>query len=140
MQLQPYLSFEGRCEEAIEFYRKTLGAEVTMLLRYKDNPEPPDPSKCGPGPMPDPEKIMHTNLRIGKSTLLLSDGRCSGSPHFQGVSLSLTVSDDAAAHRTFNALANGGKITMPLGRTFFSPSFGMLTDKFGVSWMIYVAA
>ncbi|MHB1156485.1 MAG: VOC family protein [Phycisphaerales bacterium] len=139
MQLQPYLFFEGRCDEAIEFYRKTVGAEVTMLMRYKDNPEKPDPSKC-PGPMPDPEKVMHANLRIGESTLLVSDGHGRGSPRFQGFFLSLTVPDDAAAGRTFNALSAGGKTLMPLGKTFFASSFAMLTDRFGVSWMIYVAS
>lgn len=135
MQVQPYLFFEGRCEEAAEFYRRALGAEVIMLMRFKDNPEPT--KECMP---PDAgEKVMHMSLRIGDTTVLASDGRCSGQPSFQGFSLSLSPRDDAEAERLFAALADGGQVHMPLGKTFFSSRFGMVADRFGVSWMIYVA-
>ena len=133
--LQPYLFFEGRCEEAIEFYRRALGAEVEMLMHFKDNPEPPKPGACAPG---SDDKVMHASLRIGQTTIMASDGRCTGKPNFQGFSLSLTVSTDAEAARLFAALADGGQAQMPLTKTFFSSSFGMVADKFGVSWMILV--
>ncbi len=137
MLIQPYLFFDGRCEEAIEFYRKTLGAEVTMLMKYKESPEPPPPGRLPPGAQ---DKVMHASLRIGETTLMASDGHCQGRPAFQGFSLSLTVPDDAEAGRVFAALSDGGKVQMPLGKTFFSSSFGMLTDRFGVMWMIIVGA
>lgn len=135
MQIQPYLFFDGRCEEALEYYRTALGAEVTMLMRYKDNPEPSDKSKAPPG---SENKVMHSSLRIGDTTVMASDGHCSGKPSFQGFSLTLTVPNVAKADRKFAALADGGKVQMPLGKTFFSPRFGMLTDRFGVGWMVIV--
>lgn len=135
MLIQPYLFFEGRCEEAVEFYRRALGAEVTMLMRYKDSPEPPN-AQCG---SIDPDKVMHASVRIGESTVLMSDGSASGKPAFQGVSLSMTARDDAEAKRMFAALSDGGQVQMPLGKTFFSSSFGMAADRFGVPWMVYVA-
>ena len=134
MQIQPYLSFDGRCEEAIEFYRRTLGAKVEMLMRFKEAPEP------GMSPPEAGEKVMHSALRIGDSMVLASDGRCLGKPNFQGFALSLTAANEAEADRLFNALADGGQVQMPLAKTFFSPSFGMVADRFGVSWMVYVAA
>ena len=136
MQVQPYLFFDGRCEEAIEFYRRTVGAEVTMLMRFKDSPEPQQPGMCPPGAE---DKVMHASLRIGDTTILASDGRCTGQPSFQGFALSLTVPDEAKAERLFGAIADGGQVQMPLTKTFFSPRFGMAADRFGVSWMIYVA-
>lgn len=136
MQIQPYLFFEGRCEEAIEFYKKAFGAEVIMLLRYKDSPEP---SQC-PLPPGAEDKVMHSSFRIGETVLMASDGLCSGQPGFQGFSLSLSVKDEAEADRAFAALADGGQVQMPLGKTFFSPRFGMVADRFGVSWMIVVPA
>ena len=136
MQVQPYLFFDGRCEEAIEFYRKVLGAEVTMLVRFKDSPEPPAPGICPPG---SENKVMHANLRIGETQVMASDGRCQGRPTFQGFSLSLTVPDDAEAERRFAALSDGGKVQMPLAKTFLSSRFGMVADRFGVSWMVIVA-
>ena len=136
MQVQPYLFFNGRCEEAVAFYRRVLGAEVTMLMRFKDCPEPQQPGK---GPPDSGDKVLHLSLRIGETTVLASDGRCSGQPSFQGFSLSLTVPDDAEAERLFAALGDGGQVQMPLAKTFFSSRFGMLADRFGVSWMIYVA-
>jgi len=136
MQVQPYLFFEGRCEEAIEFYRKALGAEVEMLMRFKDSPEPPQPGMCAPG---SGDKVMHASFRIGETTVMASDGRCQGQPSFQGFSLSLTVPNEAEAERLFGALGAGGQVQMPLTKTFFSPRFGMVADRFGVAWMIVVA-
>jgi PhnB protein len=130
MQIQPYVFFDGRCEEAIEFYRTAVGAEVTMLMRYKDSP---DPAAHG-----NAEKVMHASLIIGGATLLVSDGRCGGTPKFDGFGISLTVADEAEAERTFNGLCNGGQIQMPLAKTFFSAKFGMVIDRFGVLWMVYV--
>ncbi len=133
MHVQPYLFFEGQCEEAIAFYRGAVGAEVQMQMRYKDSPE-----KGSAPPDADPEKIMHATLKIGGSTVMMSDGQCSGKPAFSGVSLALTVSDEAEAQRAYSALAEGGQPFMPLTKTFFSPQFGMLTDRFGLMWMVMV--
>jgi len=135
MQVQPYLFFDGRCEEAIEFYRKTLGAEVAMLMRFKDSPEPPPPGMVPPG---SENKIMHASLRIGDTTLMASDGDCHGKPSFDGFSLTVNAADEAQAKRLFAALGDGGQVRMPLTKTFFSPSFGMLADRFGVGWMVIV--
>ena len=135
MQIQPYLFFDGRCEEALEFYRKTVGAEVKMLMRFKDSPEPAQPGGA-PG---SADKVMHACFQIGDTQIMASDGECSGKPSFKGFSLSLTVADEAAAKRAFTALGDGGQVQMPLTKTFFSPSFGMLADRFGVSWMVFVA-
>ena len=137
MQIQPYLFFEGRCEEAIEFYKKALGAEVEMLMRIKDSPEPPPPGMHPPG---SENKVMHASLRIGGAALMVSDGRCQGRPSFQGFSLSIEAKDEAEAKRWFAALSDGGEMRMPLGKTFFAPCFGMLADRFGVGWMIIVPA
>ncbi len=131
--LQPYLFFEGRCEEAIQFYQQAVGAEVTMLMRFKDSP---DKTMCPPG---NENKVMHANIKIGQSILLASDGRCEHQANFQGFALSLTVSNEAEAEKLFAKLGAGGKVLMPLTKTFFSPRFGMVADKFGVAWMIYVA-
>jgi PhnB protein len=134
MPIEPYLFFNGCCEEAVEFYKKALGAEVSMLMRYKESPEPPPPGKVPAG---WDNKIMHTSLRIGNATLMASDG-CSEGPTFSGFSLSLTVANEAEAGRIFSALAEGGQVQMPLGKTFWSPCFGMVADRFGVGWMIGV--
>ncbi len=133
--IQPYLFFDGRCEEAIEFYKGAIGAEVTRLLRFNEGPEQPR-GDCPPAPG---EKIMHAQIRIGNTTVMLSDGRCGGKPDFQGFSLTLNVPDEAAADRAFAALSDQGQTVMPLDKTFFSPRFGMLTDRFGVMWMILAA-
>jgi len=133
MQITPYLNFDGRADDAIEFYRETLGAKVEMLMRFKDAP---DPSMVSPG---SHDKVMHACVRVGDSALMASDGRCMGNTGFQGFSLSLTVPNEAEADRLFAALGDGGQVQMPLAKTFFSPRFGMLADRFGVSWMIYVA-
>jgi PhnB protein len=133
MPIQPYLAFNGRCEEAIEFYRKALGAEVNMMMRFKQSP---DQSMVSPE---NAEKIMHADLKVGDGTVLMSDGMCTGSTKFEGIALSFTVPNENDAERRFTALAEGGSVQMPLTKTFFSPRFGMLQDKFGVGWMIYVA-
>lgn len=134
MQVQAYLFFEGRCDQAIDYYRRALGAEVGMLSRFKDSPEPLDPAKQPPG---WENKVMYAELRVGDSTLLLSDG-CNGEIDFRGFSLSLTVNTAAEAEKVFAALSDGGEVKMPLGKTFFSPCFGMAKDRFGLSWMVYV--
>lgn len=134
MHVNPYLFFDGRCEEAVDYYRQVLGAEVTMMMRFKENT---NPAMTPPG---SDEKIMHLELRIGDSVLFASDGNCQGKPSFQGVSLSLSVADSAEAERIFAALADGGQVQMPLGETFFSPRFGMVADRFGVSWMVIAEA
>jgi len=134
MLVQPYLFFDGRCEEALEFYRRAVGAETTMLMRFKDSPEPPPPG-CAPS---SDNKVMHSSFRIGETTIMASDGRAMGKPNFDGFSLSLSVASEAEADRRFNALAEGGEVIMPLGKTFFSPRFGMVSDRFGVKWMVIV--
>jgi PhnB protein len=135
MHIEPYLFFEGRCEEAVEYYRKALGAEVMMLLRYKDSPEPPPPGKLPAG---SENKVMHASLRIGETTVMASDGLAQGRPSFEGFSLSITVPDEARADKLFAALADGGQVQMPLAKTFWSARFGMVKDRFGVGWMIGV--
>ena len=137
MAIEPYLFFNGRCEEAIEFYKKALGAEVLMMMRFKESPEPPQPGMVPPG---SDNKVMHSSFRIGDTTLMASDGRCLGKPTFQGFSLSLTVPNDAEAERLFAALGAGGEVQAPLTKTFFSSRFGMVADRFGVSWMVIVQA
>ncbi len=136
MQVQPYLFFDGRCEEAIDFYRNKLGAEVNMMMRFKDAPQPQQSGMIPPG---GENKVMHAALRIGDTAVLASDGRCLGNPSFQGFALSLTAPSDADAERMFTALSDGGKVQMPLTKTFFSSNFGMVADRFGISWMVYVA-
>ena len=136
MKIEPYLFFNGRCEEAVEFYKNALGAEVTMLMRFKESPEPQPPGMLPPG---CENKIMHVSLRIGDTTVMGSDGRCTGQTEFQGFSLSLTVANEAEAERKFAALADGGQVQMPLSKTFWSPRFGMVADRFGVAWMVTVA-
>jgi PhnB protein len=133
MNIQPYLFFDGRCDEAIQFYQKALGAETLMLMRYKDAP---DQSNINPA---HKDKVMHASLRIGDTTVMASDGHCTGTPSFQGFSLSITVKSDAEAERVFAAVSEGGKVQMPLAKTFFSSRFGMAFDRFGVMWMLIVA-
>ncbi len=132
--VQPYLFFGGQCEEALDFYRTALGAEVVMLVRFKDSPEPHPEST----PECFDDKIMHATVRVGATTFMASDGRCDGPAAFEGFSLSVTVPDEAEADRVFAALGEGGLITMPLEKTFWAPKFGMLTDRFGVGWMVSV--
>lgn len=134
MQVQPYLFFDGRCDEALEFYRRTFGAEVLMVHRFKDSPD------GGMRPPGSDDKVMHASFRLGDQTILASDGGCTGKPGFQGFSLSLNLPSDAQAERLFAALADGGQVQMPLTKTFFASRFGMVADRFGVSWMIHVAS
>ena len=132
MQVQPYLNFDGRCEEALQFYKSALGAEVTALMRCKDAP---DPGMIKPGLE---DKVLHSSFRVGNSAIMASDGYCQGKPEFRGVSLTIIVPEEADAKRLFAALSEGGEVRMPLAKTFFSPLFGMVADRFGVSWMIIV--
>jgi PhnB protein len=133
MPVQPYLFFDGRCKEAIDFYRKALGAEVEMLMRHKEAPDPPPPGAHDG----HEDKIMHTNLRIGDASVLMSDDSM-GHPLFEGLAPTLSAADTEQAARKFAALADGGKVAMPVGKTFFSPALGMLADRFGVRWMVIV--
>jgi len=132
MPVTPYLFFDGRCEEAIEFYKKTLGAEVGMMMRFKDAP---DKTMCTPG---TENKVKHACLRIGGTDVMASDGRVQNKPKFEGFALSITPKDEADAERVFKALSDGGQVQMPLAETFFAQSFGMVADRFGVGWMIIV--
>ena len=135
MQVQSYLFFDGRCDEAVEFYKKALGAKVEMLMRFKEAPDPPPPGMVPPG---FENKVMHTSFRIGDTVVMASDGCTERKANFQGFSLSLAVEKEAEADRLFAALADGGQVQMPLGKTFWSPRFGMVVDRFGVGWMINV--
>jgi PhnB protein len=132
--IQPYLFFGGRCEEAVAFYHSAIGAQVEMLMRFKDSPEQPPPGTLPPG---YENKVMHASFRVGGSVIMASDG-CEAESKFGGFSLSLSVVTEAEAQRAFAALAEGGKVTMPLGKTFWSPCFGMLEDRFGIGWMVTV--
>ena len=135
MLAQPYLSFEGRAEEAAQLYQRVLGAKIEMLMRFKESPEPPPPGSTPPGME---TKVLHMSLRIGDTVVMGSDGQCSGKANFQGFSLALSVPNEAEAQRVFKALGEGGAVQMPLTKTFFSPSFGMLADRFGLGWMVMV--
>jgi len=131
MLVQSYLFFDGRCEEAIEFYKKALGAKVDMMMRYKDSPEPQPPGHNVPG-----DKVMHASFRVGETQVMASDGNNTGKPSFQGFSLTFNAADEADAKRRFNALAEGGQVNLPLSETFFAKSFGMVADRFGMGWMV----
>jgi PhnB protein len=135
MEIQPYLFFNGRCEEAIEFYKQALGAEVEMAMRFKESPEGMPPNL----PAGHADKIMHASIRVQDAPILMSDAMGEESK-FEGFSLVINASDKATAERWFKALSAGGEVTMPLAKTFWSPLFGMLTDRFGVGWMVSVTA
>ena len=135
MYIQPYLFFDGRCQEALDYYVSALGAKVEMSMRFKDSPQPAQHGQMPPG---SENNVMHASFRIGDTVVMASDGYGKGKPVFQGFALSLSVTSPAEADRYFSALAKGGTITQPLTQTFFSPSFGMVTDKFGVPWMVVV--
>lgn len=137
MKIDPYLFFDGRCEEAIEFYKKALGAKVEFLMRNSESPEPTPEGMMPPG---SENKIMHASVHIGGALVMMSDGMCSGEASFKGFSLSLDCPDADAAREAFAALAVGGQVTMPLRKTFWAPLFGMVTDPFGVGWMVGVSA
>ena len=136
MQVQTYLFFDGRAEEAIEFYKSTLGAKVGMLMRFKDNPDAASQPGCNPAGADD--KIMHAEIKIGDTTLMASDGNCTGKPSFQGFALTAEAKNPADAERLFAKLGDGGNVVMPMGKTIFSPAFGMVADRFGVTWMVIV--
>lgn len=134
MHVQSYLFFDGRCDEALAFYKKALGAEVTVLMRYKDNPDPP---KEGCVPPPDMmDKVMHSAFTVGETTIMASDGFAEGKPEFKGFGQAITVKDSAEATKVFDALSDGGQVQQPLTETFFAHAFGMLSDRFGVHWMV----
>jgi PhnB protein len=133
INVQPYLFFNGRCEEALEFYRKALGAKITIMMRYKESPDPAAAHGAG-------DKIMHANISIGETQIMASDGRGDEGPNFQGFALTINAPHEAEAERLFAALADGGEVQTPLTKTFYSPRFGMVTDRFGVLWMILTAA
>ena len=135
MKVQPYLHFNGRCEEALEFYRKAIGAQVSMQMRFKESPMQGQPGMVPPG---SENKIMHASFRVGDTELMASDGNCQGKTSFQGISLTINAADEEEAERLFAALSEGGQVQMPLTKTFFSPRFGMVADRFGVSWMVIV--
>jgi len=145
MQVQPYLSFEGRCEEALTFYKKAVGAQVEVMMRFSDAPADGGMSGEGMsgegcvGPMPPADKVMHASFKVGDSVIMATDGMTSGKPDFKGISLALSVKDDAEAKRMFGALGEGGTVMQPLTKTFFASSFGMVVDKFGVVWMVVAA-
>lgn len=132
--VQSYLFFSGRCEEALEFYKSAIDAKVDMLMRFSESPEAPPPGMVPPG---HENKVMHASFHVGETVIMASDG-CGEKHPFAGISLSLGVTTEAEAEKYFNALAEGGKVEMPLGKTFWSPRYGMLTDKFGMSWMVSV--
>jgi len=136
MRVQPYLLFDGRCEEALNFYAGALGAEILSLMRFKDSPLPGDVDGRPPG---SGDKIMNASFRIGDSLLMASDGHCGGNPEFKGVSLSITLPDAAEANRIFAALAQEGEVLMPMTETFFAQRFGMVADRFGLSWLVLAA-
>ena len=136
MLVQPYLMFGGRCDEAVEFYRKSIGAEVEMLMRFKESPDEPPPGMMPPN---WGDKVMHASIKFGDTQVMASDG-CETTSNFQGFSLALSVASEADAARKFGALSDGGKVTMQLTKTFFAKSFGMLTDKFGINWMVIYPA
>jgi PhnB protein len=136
MAVQPYLFFDGRCEEALKFYQGAVGAEVQGMMRVKEAPQ-----SHGPIGLPEGsgDKILHVAFKVGDAVLMASDGRCGGKPNFQGFGLALALPDAAAVDRAFNALSAGGSVEMPLAKTFFSARFGMLVDRFGVRWMVNMA-
>lgn len=137
MQVTPYLCFEGRCEEALKFYADAVDAKTTVLMRFSEAPQEAQTDGCGAMPATvTGDKVMHAELRIGDSTLMASDGRCTGDARFDGIALTIQARDDAHAGQLFAALSEGGKVEMPLERTFFASRFGMLADRFGVGWMI----
>jgi len=130
MQVQPYLDFGGRFDEAMAFYGKALGAKVTFVMRYKDAPpeQPLDEAWK--------EKVMHANIQIGDNQIMASDGRQGQTPAFSGFSLSVGAVSEAEGARIFKDLSEGGQVIMPYQKTFWAAGFGMLVDRFGMSWMV----
>ena len=137
MNIQVYLFFDGRCEEALAFYQEALGAEMEMLMRFNESPDPLPPPMDGPE---FAEKVMHASFKVGDSVVMASDGHCGGNANFNGFCVALNVANPKEAEARFNALAEDGTITMPIAKTFWSPRFGMVADKFGVPWMVSAIA
>ena len=135
--VQPYLFFDGKCEEALEFYKSAIGAKVDMLMRFKENPDKPDPSHMPPN---SGDKVMHAAFKVGDTQILASDGHCAGKPSFQGFGLALNAKSDAEAEKLFAALGKGGQVQQPLVKTFFASKFGMVNDRFGIMWMVIAEA
>ena len=135
--VQPYLFFDGKCEEALEFYKTAIGAKVDMLMRFKENPDKPDPSHMPPN---SGDKVMHAAFKVGDTQILASDGHCAGKPSFQGFGLALNAKNDAEAEKLFAALGKGGQIQQPLVKTFFASKFGMVADRFGIMWLVIAEA
>jgi PhnB protein len=133
MDVQPYLFFNGKCEEALDFYKTAIGAKVDMVMRFSESPEKPPPGTMPPG---SENKIMHAAFKVGDTQIMASDGHCAGTPSFQGFGLSLNAANDAEAEKLFGAVGKGGQVQQPLVKTFFASKFGMVTDKFGVMWMV----
>ena len=133
MNVQPYVFFDGKCEEALEFYKGAIGAKVDMVMRFSENPDKPDPSKMPPG---SENKVMHAAFKVGDTQILASDGHCNGKPSFQGFALTLNAANDAEAEKLFSAVGKGGQVQAPLTKTFFASKFGMVTDRFGVLWIV----
>ena len=132
MTVLTYLFLDGRAEEALDFYKKAVGAEVTMLMKFKESP---DKSHMPPG---GDDKVMHAVFKVGDTPIMISDGMNKGSPKFDGFALSISAKDVPQAQKYFDALVEGGQVTMPLAETFFAKTFGMVKDKFGVHWMVGV--
>jgi len=137
MTVQPYLFFDGKCEEALDFYKSAIGARVEMMMRFGESPEKGDPGHMPPN---SENKIMHASFKVGDTLVMASDGHCTGKPSFQGFALALTAKDDAEAEKLFGALGKGGQVQQPLVKTFFASKFGMLTDRYGVGWMVITQA
>jgi PhnB protein len=131
MQIDPYLNFNGNCEEAFHFYEKALGGKIEMLLKYNQAP-------AGGGPTPPgfENKVMHVRLSVGQQIIMASDAPPGHFSPMQGFNVSLMFDDKAQAERVFNALADKGKVMMPFAQTFWAEGFGMLTDRFGTPWMV----
>ncbi|HEY0877350.1 MAG TPA: VOC family protein [Zeimonas sp.] len=137
MQVTPYLCFEGRCDEALQFYADAIGAKTAALMRFSEGPQAPDAGGCGEMPAAvTGDKVMHAEFTVGDTRLMASDGRCTGAPRFDGIALTIQARDDAHAEQLFGALSAGGKVEVPLAQTFFASRFGMVADRFGVGWMI----
>lgn len=137
MNVQPYLFFDGKCEEALEFYKSAIGAKVDMMMRFSESPEKMTPGHMPPG---SENKVMHAAFTVGDTQIMASDGHCAGKPSFQGFGLTLNAANDAEADKLFDAVGKGGQVQQPLTKTFFASRFGMVTDRFGVMWMVIAEA
>lgn len=137
-QVQTYLYFDGKCDEALAFYRDTVGAEILQLMRYRDMPLQPGSDTCVEQSMPPgcEDKVLHCSFRIGATELMASDGFCAGKPVFEGFALSLVLKDKDTVERTFARLAEGGEVRVPVDKTFFSPAFGLVVDRYGILWNV----